>query len=108
MNLYDQVQDHEDRIVELEGNEISTNMDVNTLSNLTTFMQGVFWYTGQVTLISGVATLVLPSVTVNSFGLVTGTSSTGNQLSIACTNGVATITSSSGTDSTLVNYLIFI
>ena len=108
MNLYDQVQDHEDRIADLESNSISTDMSVDTLNNLTSFMQGTFWYTGQVNLIGGSAVISLPSVTTNSYGVCTSAVSSTNILSLACINGQATITSSSNADTSLVSYIIFI
>ena len=112
-DLYQQVQEIEERVNELETTPIQTDMNYDTMTNLTDFMQGNFWYFGQATLSSGTVAVSLPGISASSTPLLTPTSnlSTGGSgwatVSAACTQDTLTITDSGGGSRT-VNYLVFI
>lgn len=113
-DLYQQVQDIDERVTTLEDNALTNDMNFDTMTNLTDFMQGNFWYFGQTTLVSGSSVVNMSGITPLSLAFITPTTNkafggTGfHTIAAACTVDTLTITSTDGADGRVVNYWVLI
>ena len=108
-DLYQQVQDIDERVNELEITPLNTDINYDTMTNLTDFMQGNFWYFGKVTLASNNTTISLPGVSTIStplWSIVGGSTFTFSVTTSA--DSLNIVASGIGTSNDTISYLVFI
>lgn len=123
--LYDQVQDVDERLTELESNPVDLFNDPNTTDNIWDLLQNTKFIIGTVTLSSGTVTITDQRVSVGSYGLATqqgavhtysvsvaggggGTVTIPSTYTVTTSNGSFQIKSSDTADTSTVAYLIII
>lgn len=105
MDLYEQVQEIDERLLAVEDNQVTEDIDWETMSNMTDYMRGNFWDYGSVTLLAGTATVIIPGM--SPLSVVTIGDNSNNKIFVdKSIVGQVTFTSTSGADSHSVDYFI--
>jgi hypothetical protein len=106
-DLYQQVQDQDERIQALENNQITSDVNYDTMSNLTDFMRGNFWEFGTATMVAGVVTVTIPNCSLSSVVTIS-TNSGFHVYADKSTPGQITFSSTSITDTHTVDYFVIL
>lgn len=113
--LYDQVQNIEQRVGELETQANTFPLEQQPSDAIWTSFSGVKWYYGSVTLSAGTATVKTPQTTAKSIGFITTNGTPHVDASgkpavygVTCSNGQFTVNGTQSDDFSTVNYLIIV
>lgn len=106
MNLYDQVQQIDERLSDTESVANIFPLEQEAIDSIWTALNGNKFTYGTATLSAGSVTVVDNNVTTNSVGLVTTIINSGWAYGVTFTQNGFTITSNSIGDGSTVSYLI--